>query len=213
MRLVLQLFRVLALFLVSFLSISSLPVRASLIEEIRRTYIPGVVIRGIVEHRVQHSHSCKVSTLTLAGIDPISRNPRNVYVSYYETLVGSRRPASMIIVPPLRGVNILDRGNAKSFCKRGLSTYLIETWDFASDPGLSWDLEDRNTIRAIAAIRNVVEFLNYRSSSPIGILGTSQGAIFASFVLAVDPRVNVGALIDGGLQHARFWPGVKTLKR
>lgn len=171
---------------------------ANMVSDIRETYIPGVAVKESHDAPKQTTCHCKASQLTLVGADPITGASRTVEILLYETLVQPAIKAGTVVVPPIYGVNFLDRMNARGLCKRGLTTALIVKWENYSESSLSWKIHDRGMIRGVAAIRNVVEFVNHLTSGPVGILGTSQGAIFANVVLAVDPLVQVGSLIAGG---------------
>jgi hypothetical protein len=75
---------------------------------------------------------------------------------------------------------------------------LVYGWDFFSEPGLAWENYDREALRAVAAPRHVLEYLLMLKPGPVGILGTSLGALTTSGILSIEPRVSTGIMIVGG---------------
>jgi dienelactone hydrolase len=159
-----------------------------------------------------------VTTIQLKGLDPINLKDRVIDFEFYQPLHERKDLGSVIIVPPIYGDTPLDRWSARRFCKSGLQTALIRQWEFYADPGLDWESHDRGTLRAVTAIRHVLEVLVSRKPGPIGVLGTSLGAITASLALSIEPRLTTGVLIVGGapvsevLANSRITDAVKLKK-
>lgn len=172
--------------------------RADAREELERSYISGVSVELSLNRAAQPLRPCRSNAITLHGFDPITGVSRKVEIEYYEPTVDRKLSASMVIVPPFYGVNFLDQVNARGFCKRGLSTAILKSWEYYASKGIGWENHDIDTVRAISAIRNTVEFLTQQNNGSVGILGTSQGAIFSSLALSVEPLLKAGILIAGG---------------
>lgn len=139
-----------------------------------------------------HAHNCTLIRKTFSITDPVSGSEGEVVFDHYSPK--ARSSATVIIMPPTGGENILDRFYARNFCKRGLGAVLMKTWTSDTESTLEFDSHDNGFKRAIHAVTRTLEFVPGR----IGILGTSLGSLYASTLLAIEPRIESGVLIVGG---------------
>lgn len=142
-------------------------------------------------------YGCKIQKIQISGKDPVTSNMRNVNVSLYKPHNGSNGLAVMIL-PPTGGVNILDRGYANELCSQGVTAAIVSSWAHQDETSLDFEMHNNGALRALAAARHVVEFLDSSDYESIGILGTSIGAVAGTLVLGFEPRVTAAALIAGG---------------
>ena len=142
--------------------------------------------------------TCSVTLIQLRSEDPILRTPRTIDLLLFSPQKDRNNLGSVVIVPPIYGDTSIDLWNGERFCQSGLQTALIQKWEFYEDSGFDFQVHDRGTLRGVTAIRHVVEYLAESKPGPIGILGTSLGALISSIALSVEPRLTTGVLIVGG---------------
>ncbi len=138
---------------------------------------------------------CPIRKVVASAADPVTGLPQKF--SFFRWI--PRHPGhyfgKVVMDPPTGGVTPLDRAMAFALCSQGMEVALIETWDGYQEAGvLDFGLHERASLRAIAAARGVIEYLG----TPVGILGTSLGSIYASLTMGADPRVMAGVFIVGG---------------
>lgn len=170
-----------------------------LIEKIQENYDSHIEWVQQTEGHSNRSSSCRVSSVQIKGLDPITLQNRIIDIRVFSP--AARKEVglgSVIIVPPIYGDTVLDTCSARRLCKSGLQTALIEKWENYADPGTDWEVHDRGTLRAVTAIRHVLEYLLETRPGPVGILGTSLGALTSSLALSIEPRLTTGVLIVGG---------------
>jgi hypothetical protein len=175
------------------------------LKKMNEDYDPTISISEpqIDSHR--STSQCEVSTFTLMGTDPVNLKQRPVKIDLYHPLNPVKQSqdelqnlGTVVLLPPIVGVSILDRWSVKDFCNAGLETVVVCSWGFYTEAGLNWDIHDKDSLRALTAARHAIEFAVKNKPGPIGIIGTSQGSLTASIVLSVDPRASTGVLIVAG---------------
>ena len=149
-------------------------------------------------HHSQCSSSCRISQIKIKGIDPVNLQDRIIDLQVFSPVHEQAKLGSVIVVPPIYGDTVFDTWNAQRFCNAGLQTAVIQKWEFYSDPASDWKVHDRGALRAVTAIRHVLEYVLATKPGPVGILGTSLGAISSSLALSIEPRLTAGVLIVGG---------------
>ncbi|MGE4131045.1 MAG: hypothetical protein AB7F86_05370 [Bdellovibrionales bacterium] len=140
--------------------------------------------------------SCEAMPGKVVGRDSVTSRVRAISIEIYRPREGARGKR-VLIVPPWGGVSAMDRDYARQFCGRGIEAWVITEWEpGVKDYQLSLDLRSHDWAarRAVTAVRQVVGQMR----GPVGILGTSAGAIIASVAIAIEPRLRAGVLIAGG---------------
>ena len=145
---------------------------------------------------------CWIDVMKIKGKDPLTFKTRTIDIKIYHPYADDQAAPTVLILPPTGGENILDRGYANSFCNNGMRAVLVGGWEHQLDTDLDPEMHDRGALRALTAIRHVIEFLQPNRPEQIGILGTSVGAMSAALALNYDPRLNVGAMIVGAGRFA-----------
>lgn len=148
---------------------------------------------------------CREGMAIVMGRDPISNNQRPIKIKQYRPALPAgvtsapEANKAIIIMPPTGGENLLDQKYANQFCSRGFRVLIVESFLVLEDNGPDLAMYDRSALRSLVAIRQTANFLNATGSNSLGILGTSLGALQASFATVVDPRLNVATFIAGGM--------------
>jgi hypothetical protein len=108
----------------------------------------------------------------------------------------------VVILPPTGGTNVIDRSYAKSICRNGFRTVILEQWTGMDEVSLDFSLHQRLFTRGTSAIQSVLEF--FPRSVSRALIGTSVGALYALHYLSFSdgrpaPTIDVAFLIVGGL--------------
>lgn len=150
----------------------------------------------VLERPFPFFESCEKMPAQVVGRDPVTNRERPITIEIYRPREGAINKR-VLVVPPTGGVNLIDREYARQLCDKGIEAWVITEWE----PGVvdhvhSLDIRSHDEVsrKALAAIRQIVS----RMKSPVGIIGTSSGAIAASVALAVEPKLKGGVLIAGG---------------
>ena len=138
---------------------------------------------------------CPIRKVVASAADPVTGLPQKFSFFRWIPRHPGHYSGKVVMDPPTGGLTPLDRAMAFALCSKGMEVALIETWDgYHEDGVLDFGLHERASLRAIAAARGVIEYLG----TPVGILGTSLGSIYASLTMGADPRVMAGVFIVGG---------------
>lgn len=170
-----------------------------ILDLISRTYNPS--IQSQKTDITQWYDLCHKEEVVLTAQDPVTMKPGHVK---FTTLVvrGSQSVQqnlkTVIVMPPTGGVNALDWLYAGRLCISGFRTAVVTNWDFDTLNELDMDMHDRGALRALAAIRHTIEFLNPVRAKQLGIFGTSVGAISSVMATGYEARISAAALIVGG---------------
>jgi hypothetical protein len=173
---------------------------AALVSEIERTYNSKIESQVIDSER--SLFGCLIEKYQIIGHDPVTQKKRDVSVSMYRAGRVREKQNVVIILPPTGGVNILDRAYANELCSSGISVALISGWEHQNESSLDFSMHTNGALRALAAARHVIEFLQTEYPTSIGILGTSIGAIAGTLVMGFDTRVSSGVFIVGSARFA-----------
>lgn len=168
-----------------------------------RPYNPSIRASEPKSPRIQQG--CRIRTISLSGEDPLKKSgSMKVEIEVFEadtattwTTPATTLPSrSLVILPPTGGQSIVDTSYAMGFCAKGVRTVIVDSWPDSDYENRVLDLgyADRNLIRALAAVKYVIEFLG----TDVGLFGTSVGAILASSIAAYEPRVIGLATVVGG---------------
>lgn len=117
-----------------------------------------------------------------------------VQVSYYRSAAPGKR--TILIMPPTGGNNVLDRSYARTFRSSGFDVYILNRWTGDDEYDLELGIHERLYERTQKAISLVLAEIP--EGEPVGILGTSVGAIFTATAMGVHDRLKAAFLITGG---------------
>ncbi len=156
--------------------------------------------RDKVEWLDAKTSKCWLRRTTLSTEDPVDgRESVIVYDEYIPTRRDFATRASVVILPPTGGETFIDRGYARSLCRRQVIGVIIKRWSHDTEAGMDLETHDRGFARGIVAIRRVKHWiLAERPKGKLGILGTSVGGLYAGLALSVDPDFSAGSLIVAG---------------
>ena len=178
----------------------------ALAELLAKRYDPRITFsEGETRESLRH---CRVQDTFVEGTDPLTGGKRSISMKQYRAqLPVTTENRAVIIMPPTGGENILDDEWANQFCSRGIRVVVIQSFVTIEDSEIDLRMYDRNALRGLVAIRQTIDFLNKTGSQSVGILGTSLGALQASFATVIDPRLNTAVFIAGGLGLADIAAG------
>ncbi len=167
--------------------------REEAIKLINDSYDP--TYRVVSTAKVSQSKTCLVDLVTLGAPDPIEKTEQSVVLRVYKSAKPLASKPALVLLHPINGVNKTDQKYGVYFCDLGYDVFIVDSWYMDNEESLDFELHDRASLRALAAIRHAVEYIN---RPHIGLLGNSLGAIHGALVLAVEPRIKAGVLIVGG---------------
>lgn len=144
---------------------------------------------------------CILQNAQLFGKDPVDQGSSVIEVGVYnpQDPAAAKSPRTVLLLPPTGGENAIDRGYANGLCRDNIRVVIVRRWSHFDDQTLDLATYDRAALRMIVALRRVVDFIHPERPGQVGVLGTSVGAIEASFLLGYDSRVSAGVLIVGGM--------------
>lgn len=123
---------------------------------------------------------------------------QNGYVKYRRVVKKEKSSFSstIIIFPPTGGENLIDRMYATRFAAHDFEVIIIQQWSGMNFEGFAYELHNEFYGSAQDALNHVLETVK---SKTVGILGTSVGALHSSVAITINPKINAGFLIVGGL--------------
>jgi hypothetical protein len=144
---------------------------------------------------------CPLTDLELAVEDPVTRSPGRVRARVYEPLRQADRGLgrTVLVLPPTGGENVLDQGYANTLCANGFRAVIVQSWFRQTEARLDMGMHDEGAVRALSAIRHVLDWLDPSRPTQVGILGTSVGALSSALALGFDARLGSAVLIVGGV--------------
>lgn len=155
-------------------------------------------------YRESSSH-CRLGAAFVTGRDPVTNASRVIALKQFRAALPVQdENRAVILMPPTGGENILDQKWANQLCSRGIRVVMVESFETTPEVGLDLGMYDKQALRSLVAIRQTAEFLNQSGSNSIGILGTSLGALQASFATVIDSRINTAVFIAGGMGLAQI---------
>ncbi len=140
---------------------------------------------------------CKLELRHILGQDPLLKNQRKIEVKDYRPRFKSGELKTVLLMPPTGGENIIDHAYANELCTHGIRVVLVSHWDYDDEASLDPIMHDRGALRALAAMRNVIDDINPKKGQ-LGIMGTSVGGISAALAMGVDERISAGFFIVTG---------------
>ncbi len=150
-------------------------------------------------------NGCSLGSAYVQGLDPVTMTTREVTLKQYRPAASMPQSnRAVIIMPPTGGENVFDENYANQLCSRGVRVVILKSFQILPDSGMDLGMYDREAIRSLVAIRHTITFLNATGSKSVGILGTSLGALEASFATVIDPRLNTAVFIAGGVGLAEI---------
>lgn len=139
---------------------------------------------------------CQLYHVDITGKDPVNAAFRHVHSAVYLPRDNPLTAPTVLVVPPVGGENLIDKGYAKLICSRGMRAAILESFDNDTTRDIDLGTYDRAALRTLAAAEHLLEYL--RPQGKVGILGTSLGAIQSAFILGYDSRISAGVFIVGG---------------
>ncbi|MEO0335574.1 MAG: hypothetical protein AAF202_04240, partial [Pseudomonadota bacterium] len=106
-----------------------------------------------------------------------SRDGFQVNIMRYGFEDAEHRGKLIVIVPPTGGVNMIDKGFARMFCRSGYLAIILRSYTGSDEVSLDLDVHTRVIGKAVKAFRMIR--IQYPQKF-FGILGTSAGGIVAS---------------------------------
>jgi hypothetical protein len=156
--------------------------------------------RERVEWLDSKASRCWLRRTTVSTEDPVDgRSSVIVYDEYIPIRRDFASRPSVVILPPTGGETFIDRGYARSLCRRQVIGVIVKHWTHDTETGMDLETHDRGFARGIVAIRRVKHWIHAeRADGKLGILGTSVGGLYAGLALSVDPDFSAGSLIVAG---------------
>lgn len=186
-------------------------------------YVPGITthVDSSEEKGINGLASCEIQKLRIEAKDPLENELSSVSARFYQAkLFGQVNPnaKAIIILPPLGGVTPLEEAYALGFCTLGLRAVILEAWTPNSRNEFGLEAHDRQAIRAITAVRRLIELISPNRKNQVGLLGTSAGAVIGGLAIGVDSRIAAAVLIAGGGDLPEIFskstePGITRLRK
>jgi hypothetical protein len=171
------------------------------IRRIESTYDPRIQVRLERPRAVSNNGKCWFLRVAITGRDPVHFRSRDVKIHEYAPKTDSQtiaRAPAVLILPPTGGTNLIDRNYARMLCEQGFRAVILHGWEDPTENSIDWKCHDNTSLRALTAVRHVVEYIRPSRERRLGVLGTSAGSLTAAFALGVDPRIEAGYLIVPG---------------
>lgn len=153
--------------------------------------------------------SCWVYEKEIQVVYPQSEQALSVHMMMYipnrDDLEKDQVPA-VIMVPPIGGVNLLDKKTAGTLCSNNMAA-LILTDDFANiesqAKGALKPIEDHEqaVYRIVGAVKGTIEMINddvNMDANHVGLFGVSLGGILSAFVMGTQPEISAGYFVVAG---------------
>lgn len=165
---------------------------------------PTFSSRHVTDDGYTRGAGCRRQHLRLKGKDPVNGGPSEINARIYlpasERL--TPRTRTVLLLPPLTGVNPLDKFYSNLLCGNNIRAVLVYGWSHLNEATLDMKMYDNEMLRTVVAVRRLLDYVDPLQMGSVGILGTSLGAIKAGMMLGVDPRLSTGVLITGGTDLA-----------
>lgn len=171
------------------------------LKKIDDAYNPTI---SVEETSVDDGFFCRTSDLRIKAMDAVTKDQSEIEIRLYTPKTRVPADRAIIILPTIRGENMIDRDYANSFCTDGIRAALVLGWSHDRDFEVDMSMHDIAALRALTSIRHVVDYLNPTRPNQIGLLGTSLGGITGSMVVGFERRINVATFIVGGIGLAEI---------
>ncbi len=161
------------------------------------SHTPITSIKKIREEK--DDEDCFVETIRILSEDPITRLQQKLEILVYFPHDGFAQvdltpKGNLVVVPTIVGISPLETNFASLACSRQFKTVVIKSWDGDDIHNTDLDAHDKYTLRALVAIRHILDYLG----EPAQILGTSLGSLYSSVAFATDDRLFGAVLMVGG---------------
>lgn len=153
--------------------------------------------------------SCWIYEKTLETEYPQMNEPLNVYMKMYipnRSRLGEDKVPAVIMVPPVGGINFLDRQMGETFCANNIAAVIL-TNDFANlDAQASGELlppddHQMSFYRVGAAVKATKAMIRddlNMNEEKVGVFGVSLGGILSAFVMSTQPDLSAGYFVVAG---------------
>ena len=163
--------------------------------------IPYIKAKGVrSSHLARSGKAFNLYDMVISGFDPTSGDTLNIRVHFFENKKSGKLPL-LIIVPPINGVSMRERNVSDHFIRCGYHTVVIEPVRNISDTLVPIrDFENR-LLCFVSAVRSTLDiFENSEHVDPknMFVWAASLGAIYSSYAVCVDKRINAAVLALGG---------------
>ena len=193
------------------------------VELIENGYVPGITVHveSSEEKGVNGLATCQIQKIRIEAKDPIEDQLSHIGARLYQPRIfGQMNPNSkaVIVLPPLGGTTPLEDAYSLGFCAFGFRAVALEYWTPNSRNEFDLKAHDRQAVRAVTAVRRLIELIAPTRKNQVGVLGTSAGAIMGALALGVDSRLGAGVLIAGGGDLPEIFttstePGIQRLRQ
>ena len=168
------------------------PTRQDALHMLERGYSPEVSLQ---ESRLAGGdRDCDQFQTFLVNQDPVGGDKGRIEIAEFRPKKPTKADP-VLIMPPTGGRNQLDDRYAERICQNGRLAVIVMHWTGDDDKGTDWELHNRTPLRAVTALRNVIDYLK---TPKVGLLGTSLGAIYGASAFGAEPRIKAAVLIVGG---------------
>lgn len=142
---------------------------------------------------------CHSSTVILQGKDPLENTENRIEVKHYApSNPTTSQEGSVIIIPPTGKTNLLDKAYAWLLCRKGKTVWILNDWSLYDEKVFDFGTHDRATLRAVHASRGLIQIIREKfPQHRLSILGTSLGALYASFLLPLEDPDSAAILLSG----------------
>ncbi|MCB0378381.1 MAG: hypothetical protein KDD33_07805 [Bdellovibrionales bacterium] len=133
--------------------------------------------------------------------DPLKVDGR-LYLPNPNRLGGDTVPM-VVMLPPMGGINMLDRRMANTFCDEKIAAYIIMNDFTGVQSGNTPPVDDHDKAfhRTISALKASLAFANdyeHTNGEKVGLFGVSLGGILGSFSMQTQAQVAAGFFIVAG---------------
>ncbi|MCW3072694.1 MAG: hypothetical protein JWO44_2584 [Bacteroidetes bacterium] len=163
--------------------------------------IPYIKARGILSSTlVRSGKAYNLYDLVINGVDPTSGDTLQIRVHFFENKKTGKLPL-LIIVPPINGVSMRERKVSDHFISEGYHTVVIEPVKNISDNTVAIKDFQKRLLCFISAVRSTVDVFEVKEQvdpENMFVWAASMGAIYSSYAVCADKRINAAVLVVGG---------------
>jgi hypothetical protein len=155
----------------------------------RFDYEPGYEVARFEEDKKDRDYTRYKGHLITAN--PLTGEDYKSEFHYYETTEEGEHPL-VLVLPPIGGVNMVDKSVASYLANRGINVLIALTPENIADLNRPLDDIDGFFIRTTVSVRHLIDFATDREKvdpSRIGGFGASLGGIRLLTLIGVDDRV------------------------
>lgn len=163
----------------------------------RFDYVPGYEVENFNTVDTDRDYTKYEGSIITAN--PLSGEDYRSKFHYYETTKDGEHPL-LIILPPIGGVNTVDKSIASYMANRGVNVLIALTPEDIADVNRPVDDIDGFLIRTTVSARHLIDFATDRNkvdASRIGGFGASLGGIRLLTLIGVDERISASVIYVG----------------